>query len=44
MDAALLAKHGSWPVAGGWLDQTKSVVQAVTYIWNCQKAESPDHG
>ena len=25
-----LADHGSWPVAGGWLDQTKTLVDGVS--------------
>jgi hypothetical protein len=33
IDAADLAKRGSWPVAGGWLDQSASLVRAVRRIW-----------
>ncbi len=31
--AADLANKGSWPVAGGWLDQTRSCVEACVTIW-----------
>ena len=32
--AADLAKHGSWPVAGGWLEQTQWCLDAVRLVWN----------
>lgn len=31
--AADLAEKGSWPVAGGWLDQTASCVDGVRFAW-----------
>jgi len=30
--AADLAEHGSWPLAGGWLDQTESCLAAVRVV------------
>lgn len=33
LTAADFAKRGSWPVAGGWLDQSASLVEAVQQIW-----------
>jgi hypothetical protein len=32
LDAADWAKHGSWPVAGGWLEQTCACVSGVRYV------------
>lgn len=32
--AADLARHGSWPVAGGWLDQVASLRDAIRIVWN----------
>ena len=34
--AADLAEKGSWPLAGGWLDQTQSCLDAVLFIWGDQ--------
>lgn len=28
-----LAKKGSWPVSGGWLEQVDSFVQGVKVVW-----------
>lgn len=33
LTAADLAKRGSWPVSGGWLEQTMSCVQGVRQAW-----------
>lgn len=33
MVAAELAEKGSWPVGGGWMDQTQICVQAVRLVW-----------
>ena len=33
LDAAMLAEKGSWPVSGGWLDQSASCVDAVKVVW-----------
>lgn len=32
--AAMLAEKGSWPVAGGWTDQTQACVDAVELFWH----------
>jgi hypothetical protein len=44
--AADLAEHGSWPVAGGWMDQARACVDAVRYVWQQEKAlgTGHDHG
>jgi ADP-ribose pyrophosphatase YjhB (NUDIX family) len=34
--AADLAKHGCWPVAGGWLDQVHGLREAVRFVWSEQ--------
>ena len=30
--AANFAEDGYWPIAGGWLDQTQSVIDAIAYL------------
>jgi len=32
IEAEKLARRGSWPVAGGWLDQTKVLLEAIGEI------------
>lgn len=32
--AAALARKGSWPNAGGWLDQPRTLVDGVQMIWS----------
>lgn len=36
--AADLARRGSWPVAGGWLDQAEPCVDAVRFCWQVDAA------
>jgi hypothetical protein len=35
--AEILEMHGGWPKAGGWIDQTASVVQGVREITKTKK-------
>jgi len=45
LDAADWAKLGSWPVAGGWLDQTCACLDGVRFVeaerasWELQRIE-----
>lgn len=32
--AAGMAESGSWPVAGGWADQSATLVRAVRVVWD----------
>ncbi len=29
---ARLAEHGSWPVQGGWLDQSQAFLDAIAFV------------
>lgn len=37
-DAAALAKRGSWPNAGGWLDQPRVLMDGIAAIRSCEAA------
>lgn len=42
--AADLAAKGSWPVGGGWLDQTASCLAAVRYWWSLEAGHKAELG
>lgn len=48
--AADLAEHGSWPMPGGWLDQTAVCIDAVRLIraessqWKARLADKDGRG
>lgn len=33
--AADLAEKGTWPVLGGWLEQTQKCIESVRLVWKC---------